>query len=264
MPMIGTIAMAAPRTRRLAVLLVESDAAAAQDAITKLESRGYELWHVDRAEDARTMVQRQSPDVILMEIKLPDADGLLLLAALRETAQVPILVCSGTSRKRDAALSLKLGADEFMRKPLDVDEFEIRLDRTLRAAYQYPPTPAADNVARIGPLVVDYISHQVVLDGQPLALTPTEFRLLEALVRQPGAAVPHAKLAELLWSDADTSGSAMQAINMHMHRLRAKLSQASTPGLRIISLRGVGYRLDPPTPVSAPIVLFPSGEARAS
>jgi CheY-like chemotaxis protein len=134
--------------------------------------------------------------VIRIEINLPDEDGLLLLAALREAAEVPIFVCSATSPKRDAALSLKLGADEFMHKPLNVDEFEIRLERTLCGAYWYPASSAgATGLTRVGNLAVDHAGHEFRVRGKPLALTPTEFRLLEALVRHPGQSsrTPHCR-----------------------------------------------------------------------
>jgi DNA-binding response OmpR family regulator len=255
--------MAATLARRLAVLLIDGDRTAARDQIAKLASRGFEVWHVETADDARASLQEQQPDVILMEILLRDADGLLLCAALREIAEAPIFVCSATSRKRDAALSLKLGADEFLRKPLDIDEFEARLERTLRRDYQLPSAPTADAVTRVGPLVIDRASHQVLLADEPLALTPTEFRLLAALSSQPGALVSHARLAELLWSEADASGSSLQAINMHVHRLRGKLARDAAQAPRVIAVRGVGYRLMPPAPDGvAPVLMFPRGKAR--
>jgi two-component system KDP operon response regulator KdpE len=251
--------MATPRARRLAVLLVDSDAAAAREQVAKLERRGYEVWPVATADDARAVLEKQHPDVILMEILLQDADGLLLCAALREMAEVPIFVCSSTSRKRDAALSLKLGADEFLHKPLDMDDFEVRLDKTLRRAYQFPAPPATDTVTRVGTLAIDRASHQVLLANKPVALTPTEFRLLDALAAQAGAVVSHASLADLLWSEPDTGGSSLQAINMHMHRLRAKLGSGPAP--KVVAVRGVGYRLVADDP--GQLLIFPGGEAKA-
>jgi DNA-binding response OmpR family regulator len=252
----------ASRKRRLAVLLVESDETAAPEQIGKLERRGYEVWHVATADDARAVVDKRQPDVILLEILLRDADGLLLCAALREIAEVPIFVCSSTSRKRDAALSVKLGADEFMHKPLDMDDFEARLDKVLRRAYQFPAPSAPDNVTRVGTLVIDRGSHQARLANQPLALTPTEFRLLDALAAQSGAIVSHAKLAELLWSEPELGGSSLQAINMHMHRLRAKLGTGAVP--KVVAVRGVGYRLTPNAPEDrGQLLIFPGAEARA-
>jgi DNA-binding response OmpR family regulator len=254
--------MATTRQRRLAVLLVDSDATAAREQVDKLERRGYEVWHVATADDARAVLDKRQPDVILLEILLQDADGLLLCAALREIAEVPIFVCSSTSRKRDAALSLKLGADEFLHKPLDMDEFEARLDKVLRRAYQFPTPAATDNVTRAGTLVIDRATHQVRLANKPLALTPTEFRLLDALALEAGAVVSHAKLAELLWSEPDPGGSSLQAINMHMHRLRAKLGVGPAP--KVVAVRGVGYRLVPNTAEDpGQLLIFPGGDARA-
>jgi two-component system KDP operon response regulator KdpE len=250
--------MTSPRARRLAVLLVDSDAAATREQVAKLERRGYEVWPVATADDARAVLEKQQPDLILMEILLQDADGLLLCAALREMAEVPIFVCSSTSRKRDAALSLKLGADEFLHKPLDMDDFEVRLDKTLRRSYQFPTPPATDTVTRVGTLAIDRASHQVLLANKPVALTPTEFRLLDALAAQAGAVVSHASLADLLWSEPDTGGSSLQAINMHMHRLRAKLGSGSAP--KVVAVRGVGYRLVADDP--GQLLIFPGGEAK--
>jgi two-component system, OmpR family, KDP operon response regulator KdpE len=256
--------ISAHRARRLAVLLIDSDTESARETSQKLDSHGYDVWHVESAADARSALNEQHPDVILMEIVLRDADGLLLCAALREIAEVPIFVCSRTSRKRDAALSLKLGADEFLRKPLDIDEFDARLERVLGNAYQYPTTPTtSETLVRVGELSIDRAGHQATVGGRPLALTPTEFRLLDALASQPGTLVSHARLAELLWSDADPNGSSMQAINVHMHRLRGKLGRGSGLAPTIVSVRGVGYKLVAGSSAGA-LVIFPSSGTKAS
>jgi DNA-binding response OmpR family regulator len=183
------------------------------------------------------------PDLIILDLVLPDEDGLVLCSVLKNSANVPILICSGTQRRRDAFLSLKLGADDFIAKPFDVYDLLARVEVLLRrAAQHYIGEP---NVSRgpihIGELLIDHSLHQVTLGGSLLQLTPTEYRLLTVLAVRPDQVVPRDALAKLVWGDPDTGTS--RTIDVHIGRLRVKLSQGGRLAPQIISVRGFGYKI---------------------
>jgi len=208
-----------------------------------LESTGYHVRVAGTGAAARVLVEQLRPDLIILDLILPDEDGLVLCSVLKNTAGVPILICSGTLRRRDAFLSLKLGADDFIAKPFDVYDLLARVEVLLRRAAQ---NQAADVSAprsplRIGDLVIDHSLHQVSLAGSLLQLTPTEYRLLAVLAARPDQVVPRDALARLVWGDPDTGTS--RTIDVHIGRLRVKLSLAGATAPQIISVRGFGYKI---------------------
>src|SRR5579859_5464081 len=152
---------------RARILLVEDDAATAFMLTDVLESSGYEVTSAATGLAARTEVELQKPDLIILDLVLPDEDGLVLCSVLKTMAGVPILICSGTQRRRDAFLSLKLGADDFIAKPFDVYDLLARVEVLLRRSAQHhvaePSTPRGP--IRIGELVIDHSLHQVTLGG---------------------------------------------------------------------------------------------------
>jgi two-component system response regulator MtrA len=229
---------------RATILLVEDDAATAFMMTDVLESSGYRMRAVATGAEARELADRVRPDLIILDLVLPDEDGLVLCSVLKNMTQVPILICSGTQRRRDAFLSLKLGADDFIAKPFDVYDLLARVEVLLRRAAQYQQTGEA-NAARlpikIGELQIDHVLHQVTLSGAPLQLTPTEYRLLTVLAARPDQVVPRDALAKLVWGDPDTGTS--RTIDVHIGRLRVKLSQGGQSAPQIISVRGFGYKI---------------------
>lgn len=208
-----------------------------------LESAGYAVAVAGTGAAARAQVDQHPPNLIILDLILPDEDGLVLCSVLKNIASVPILICSGTQRRRDAFLSLKLGADDFIAKPFDVYDLLARVEVLLRRAAQQH---AVDRTLqrgpiRIGNLEIDHGLHQVTLGDSVLQLTPTEYRLLTVLAARPGQVVPRDALAKLVWGDPDTGTS--RTIDVHIGRLRVKLSQAGRNAPQIISVRGFGYKI---------------------
>jgi DNA-binding response OmpR family regulator len=225
-------------------LLVEDDAATAFMLTDVLESSGYHVHQAPTGAAARTLVEQLRPDLIILDLVLPDEDGLVLCSVLKNMANVPILICSGTQRRRDAFLSLKLGADDFMAKPFDVYDLLARVEVLLRRAAQQQGGESSAlfrGPVRIGELLIDHSLHQVSLAGAVLQLTPTEYRLLTVLATRPDQVVPRDSLAKLVWGDPDTGTS--RTIDVHIGRLRVKLSQAGRNAPQIISVRGFGYKI---------------------
>ena len=208
-----------------------------------LESAGYQVREAATGAAARAMVEQVRPDLIILDLVLPDEDGLVLCSVLKNMANVPILICSGTQRRRDAFLSLKLGADDFIAKPFDVYDLLARVEVLLRRAAQHGAGESSGprGPLRIGDLLIDHSLHQVTLAGTVLQLTPTEYRLLTVLAARPDQVVPRDALAKLVWGDPDTGTS--RTIDVHIGRLRVKLSLGGSTAPQIISVRGFGYKI---------------------
>ena len=225
------------------ILLVEDDAATAFMLTDVLESIGYEVRTAGTGAAARAQVEAHKPDLIILDLVLPDEDGLVLCSVLKNMAGMPIIICSGTQRRRDAYLSLKLGADDFIAKPFDVYDLLARVEVLLRRAAQHHTVePSGQRTPiRIGDLQIDHGLHQVTLGSTVLQLTPTEYRLLTVLAARPDQVVPRDSLAKLVWGDPDTGTS--RTIDVHIGRLRVKLSQAGRTAPQIISVRGFGYKI---------------------
>src|SRR5579864_9242505 len=229
----------------------EDDAAIAFMLTDVLESTGYAVNVAGTGAAARAQVEQHIPDLIILDLVLPDEDGLVLCSVLKNMASVPILICSGTQRRRDAFLSLKLGADDFIAKPFDVYDLLARVEVLLRRAAQHhaAETSTPRGPIRIGDLLIDHGLHQVTLGDNVLQLTPTEYRLLTVLAARPDQVVPRDALAKLVWGDPDTGTS--RTIDVHIGRLRVKLSQAGRNAPQIISVRGFGYKIVSTNPTHA-------------
>ena len=237
------------------VLLVEDDDAVAYTLKEVLESSDYTVRHARNAAEAKHLVEEAPPDLILLDLMLPDSDGLLLCADLKSKANVPIIICSASEQKRDRILGFKLGADDFIAKPFDVDELLARVEAVLRRATQgHAPEPeahAADAHApspapqqhRLGELVIEAARRNGTIGGRPLQLTPTEYRLLSALVSRPEEVLSREELAQMVWGYQEASIG--RSIDVHIRRLRAKLEGGTTPSPVIVSVRGFGYRIVP-------------------
>jgi two-component system response regulator MtrA len=208
--------------------------------VDALESAGYRVWHAPDGRDARGQMQRARPDLILLDLVLPDIDGLVLCSLLKSLAHVPIVICSASSRRGDPVLALKLGADDFIRKPFELDDILARVEAVLRRAPPvYAPPPSTE--LRIGELVIDPARRRARLGGDPLTLTPTEFRLLAVLVAQADEILSREHLAIEVWGSADPGNG--RTIDVHIRRLRSKLAHGPGRAPAIISVRGMGYRL---------------------
>jgi len=204
------------------------------------------VWHAINGVEARGQMQQagSSPDLILLDLMLPDIDGLVLCSLLKSVSDVPIIICSGSTRRADPILALKLGADDFVRKPFDVDDLLARIEAVLRRAPPRPENgrpPPRPTELRVGKLVVEPARRRALLGGEALALTPTEFRLLTVLVAQADEILSREYLAVEVWGYADVSNG--RTIDVHIRRLRLKLANSGVPGPTIISVRGMGYRI---------------------
>jgi DNA-binding response OmpR family regulator len=207
-----------------------------------LESEGHTVEVACTAAEALVMIDAAPPELVLLDLTLPDADGLVLLVQLRErqpSASIPLIVLSGRNTQVDRVLGLKFGADDFVAKPFELDELLARINAVLRRAR---PRRTCEQTApgelRSGSLVISTRRASVTYRGHPIALTRTEFRLLVALAAHPNEIVSREVLAKLVWGCADTGTSHM--LDVHLGRLRAKLRAVAQP-LTLETVRNQGF-----------------------
>jgi two-component system response regulator MtrA len=237
------VAVTQRQSARAGVLVIEDEPAMRNMLRDVLETSGYQVWIAETGTQAKEMIREVRPDLVILDLMLPDADGLVLCAALKARANVPIIICSATNRRRDAVLALHLGADDFVAKPFDIYDLEARVEAVLRrSAQQKPARPVAEpDQYRVGELVIDRTRRHVVLGTSELQLTPTEYRLLCTLASRPDEVFSRDELAQHVWGYQDASSG--RAIDVHIRRLRVKLDSVDIPPPPIISVRGFGYKI---------------------
>jgi DNA-binding response OmpR family regulator len=226
-------------------MLVEDDDAVARTMVDALDSGAYRVWLAGTGAEAKTLLENASPDAIILDLMLPDVDGLVLCSSLRAATDAPILICSAILDRRERVLGLKLGADDFIAKPFDIFELEARLEAVIRRAARpssRAPRVAPANKTRVGILVIDRIRRRVTLGGKSLQLTPTEYKVLSVLAGRPGNTLSRRDLAIAVWGYEDPSAG--RAIDVHIRRLRVKMAAAHAQPPAIVAARAVGYRMD--------------------
>jgi two-component system, OmpR family, KDP operon response regulator KdpE len=232
------------------VLIVEDDEEVRGVLVRELGSRGY---RVQEAEDGRAALARWEaarPDVVLLDLGLPDIDGLEVIRRIRRDAMTPIVILSARFAEREKVDALERGADDFVTKPFGLDELHARLRVALRRA----AGPAGDLGGRIsvGPLVFDAQRHEVLVGDEVVDLTPREFEILRVLLGEQGRIVTKGKLLRAVWGQAYQGEDSY--VYVHVSQLRHKLAAADPTGtLRdlIVTEPGVGYRVREPEPAAA-------------
>ncbi|HYA09079.1 MAG TPA: response regulator transcription factor, partial [Gaiellaceae bacterium] len=213
------------------ILLVEDEDAIAEPLADGLRREGFS---VERAATGGEALDAGESDLVLLDLRLPDIDGLDVCRRLRERSDVPIIVVTARGEEADRVVGLELGADDYVVKPFGLRELIARIRAVTRRASERPHSAEP---LRVGPLAVDERARRAILDGRELDLTPKEFDLLAALARDPGAAVSRRRLLEDVWETTWYGSS--KTIDVHVAALRRKLGD---PGW-IETVRGVGFRL---------------------
>lgn len=224
------------------ILLVDDDALMRRSLAFNLEQAGYRVSTAASAEDALALIQRDLPDLVLLDIGLPGMDGLDALRHFQERSVIPIIFLTARRRELDQALGLELGADDYVTKPFDLNVLLARIKAVLRRSQRSAASSTIEPTALIvGDLVLDPAAHLVTLTGQPVDLSPREFALLHALALEAGHVVTIDDLLARVWG-AEYAGE-LQAIYVHIRWLREKLETDPRQPRRILTVRGVGYKL---------------------
>jgi DNA-binding response OmpR family regulator len=225
------------------ILVVDDEAPIVDLLVYNLERAHYRVLVAGDGRQALHVARREQPDLIVLDLMLPEIDGLDVCRELRKTGQVPIIMLTARDAEVDRVVGLELGADDYVVKPFSVRELLARIKSVLRrAAPRGESAPLEEGAPlRVGPLWVDERRHEAQWDGQPLDLTAQEFQLLLALARHPGQVLSREQLLNRVWG-YDYYGDT-RVVDAAVKRLRAKLRRAAPRVEAIDTVRGVGYRL---------------------
>ena len=220
------------------ILLVEDDGAIAQFVSASLSASGLSPRVAPTAQAARAEVRAAWPQLFIVDLGLPDGDGMQLIAQWRAHTQAPILVLSARSQEEQKIQALDAGADDYLTKPFGVGELLARVRAMLRRAAAAPsPSP----LLQVGELRFDRERRQLLAGTQPVHLSPVEYRLFERLARAPGKVVTHRQLLADVWGSEHVDQ--LQYLRVYMGHLRAKIEADPAQPRYLLTELGVGYRL---------------------
>ena len=221
------------------ILIVEDEEAIVEIVSQALRRHGYETASASDGDAALDKAFSLRPDLVILDLMLPKMAGWEVcrrLKAEKQTASIPILMLTARRDERDVVEGLELGADDYMKKPFSLAELAARVKALLRRS----ASPEEGKVVEDGDLRIELDGETALLRGSPIDLSPTEFRLLEALARKMGRTATREELLSKIWS---FYGGDTRTVDVHISRLRKKLDDGKRPALAINSLRGRGYRL---------------------
>jgi DNA-binding response OmpR family regulator len=222
------------------VLVIEDDADIALGVRTVLGRSGFEVTTATEGPEGLRVFHSERPDIVILDVGLPKMDGWTVLERIRELSEVPVLMLTARGQEADKVRGLRGGADDYLTKPFGIAEFVARVQALLRRQHAIGQLP---EVFDDGYVQVNFVTHGVRVNGAPVELTPTEFRLLTALVRHPGQVLSPVKLLELAWSDP--LGIGPDRVKYSVMRLRRKLGSQAGGDSAIEAVRGFGYRYRP-------------------
>ena len=224
------------------ILAVEDDAPIRNLISTTLKTNDYRYQLASNGKEAILAVSTQNPDIVLLDLGLPDMDGVEVIRTIRSWSNLPIIVISARSEERDKIEALDAGADDYLTKPFSVEELLARIRTTQRRlSFMSSEMLTAGSVFENGKLRVDYASGCAYLDGQELHLTPIEFKLLYLLCRSVGKVLTHTFITQNVWGQSWDSN--MTSLRVFMVTLRKKLEPTPDSPQYIQTHIGVGYRI---------------------
>ena len=222
------------------VLLIEDDRNIVDLVRSNLVARGFSVIVSTDGLDALSLLEREQPDIALVDLLLPRSDGFELCRQLRHHSTLGIIVVSARWEETDKVRALNLGADDYLTKPFGIEELLARINATLRRSRPAPPADGAGTVVRIGDVLVDLAAQSVTKAGVAVRLTPTEFALLRELILHRGTLLSHATLLRRVWGPGYATHT--EYTRVYIRRLRAKLETLGGPPLIITEPRS-GYRI---------------------
>ncbi|MCT2588451.1 response regulator transcription factor [Streptomyces sp. N2-109] len=212
------------------ILVVDSEPDGAQSLVCRLRRHGHEAIGVERGSAA--LQAYEDVDLVLLDLELPDLDGLEVCRAIRSVSCVPVIVVTARRSELDCVLGLQVGADDYVVKPYGFRELMARIEAVMRRAQWQPPT--AKEILH-GRLRIDVRSREVSLDGRQVALTRKEFDLLSLLATHPDTVIPRKRLLQQVWGDSWSR----RTVDTHVSSLRSKLGDSGW----IVTVRGVGFKI---------------------
>lgn len=218
------------------ILLVEDDRSIRDVTRMGLTDAGFTVVTADDGDEALAAFRQHAPDAVVLDVMLPRRDGLEVLRTIRQTSSVPVVMLTARDTTTDVVLGLELGADDYITKPFEMSILVARLRSALRRANR----AEAGEEVRVGDVHIDVAAHRVTRDGEPIDLSPTEFRLLVELGRKPGRVFTREILLENVWGYPAVGDTRL--VDVAVQRLRAKLERDPAHPELIQTVRGFGYR----------------------
>ncbi|MGE3770981.1 MAG: response regulator transcription factor [Bdellovibrionales bacterium] len=221
------------------ILIIEDEAPIRKLLTITLESRDYKVVDADQGRAGARMVASVKPDLVILDLGLPDIDGKDVVTLIREWSQVPIIICSVRSDDEEVIRALEMGADDYVTKPFNPDVLTARIHANLRkSATQQAGEPELTN----GGIRMDLVRHEVFLNGEKVPFTPREYELLRFFLVNRGKMLTHKQILKEVWGPAH--GEDMQYLRVYVSQLREKLQNAIPGSDYIITEPGIGYRME--------------------
>ncbi|XDD47669.1 response regulator [Leptospira sp. WS39.C2] len=218
------------------ILLVDDDSAIRKMLRIALEAKGYHILEAISKKDTIESIALHSPKLVLLDLQLPDGNGLEVIKEVRTFSEVPFIVLSVMNAEADKIALLDAGADDYITKPFSMGELLARI----RTAFRRLPAEDAPTNWEKENLVIDFANHHVFKNNESIKLTPTEFQILTYLVKNSGKTITHEMLIKIIWGDL--AQNEMNSLRVHLTQLRKKIEDTPNQPTLILTVPGVGYR----------------------
>jgi DNA-binding response OmpR family regulator len=232
-------AMAAAKKER--ILVVDDEPLVREVVVAYLEREGFRVSEASDGAAALAQIAAAAPDLVILDVMLPEVDGFSVLTELRRAGNVPVILLTARTEEPDRVLGLELGADDYVVKPFSPRELTARVRSVLRRTAGPAREP---EVLEFGPLVIDEHAREVIVDGTRIETTPKEFDLIAFLARSPRQVFSRSQLLEHVW-DSSADWQDPSTVTVHVRRLRRKLEEDPEKPRWITTVWGVGYRFEP-------------------
>jgi DNA-binding response OmpR family regulator len=227
---------------KIKVLVVDDEPRYLKLLHYNLEAAGYEVITAASGEEALSLVAVKSPDLIILDIRLPGIDGYEVCARIREFSSTPIIMLTAKGEQQEKVQGLRLGADDYVTKPFGAEELMARVETVLRR-HRTPEVPAPPMII-VGELAIDFVRRKVTIRGQEVSLSPAEYRLLQCLAINAGRVIVHEEIQEKVWGPEYREH--YEGLRVYIRRLRKKIEKDPEQPVYILNRPGVGYMLARP------------------
>jgi two-component system response regulator RegX3 len=222
------------------ILIVEDEPGLAESVRYALETEGFEVTVADTGVSGLDLARRSAPDLVLLDLMLPEMSGLDVCRLIRSSSDVPIIMLTAKDSEADKVTGLELGADDYMTKPFSMRELLARVRAHLRRASKSGVLAESNEVLRGGPIELDIDAHVTRVSGDEIELRPKEFELLESLMRRKNRLAARHTLIDEVWGPSYFGDT--KTLDVHIKRLREKLEENSSQPRHIVTVRGLGYK----------------------
>ena len=224
------------------ILVVEDDEVLRNELIELLRNEGYEAEYISTFSDTAGQIIKSKPDLVLLDINIPELNGELVLRKLRKEADIPVIMVTSRTSESDEVLSMSYGADDFITKPYNPFEVSARVKSQLRRYMQLGGGTVRPDVIRVGGIELDDKEKSVMLDGEPVALTPTEYEILKLLIQNPGQVFSPKEIYTRIWNDLPLGSENTVAVHIRHLREKLEINPAEPRYLKVVW--GQGYKCE--------------------